>query len=123
MPRPRATGAAAPACILALLAGCEQPITPAPALAPSPAVHTTTAPVAVGAPTADVQRASAAWAGMVSEWDRPSAHGSARKSAQAGPMIDAAALAAATAPENLPDAARALDRLLRATTPGKPAPR
>jgi len=122
MVRLRAT-AAVSASVLVLLAACEQPITPAPAPTPSPAMHAASAAVAVGAPVADMQRASAVLAGKVSGWERPQAQGSAPKLAQAGPVIGAAAFAAIATSETLPDVAKALDRLLRSATFGNPAQR
>lgn len=122
MVRQRAT-ALAPVAAVVLLAACEHPIT-RPALAPVPSAQTTAAADAVGAPGVDVQRASAVLAArMPKGWDRPEAYGSRRVRARAASVADAAAFAALVTPENLPAVARALDQLLRATTPGQPVPR
>ncbi len=115
--------AATSVCALMLLAACEQPITPASAPAPSITRHATSAAVAVGAPAADVQRASAVLAARMSGWEHPSAHGAVPTRARVAPGIDAAASTVVGTPENLLDVARALDRLLSATTTGKPTPR
>jgi hypothetical protein len=110
--------AAATAGVFLVLAACEHPDALAPALKPSPATH---AAAALGAPAADVQRASYVLAARVAGWDQPQALGNAPEGVQARPVIDAAALT--VTPETLPAVARALDRGLRATAPGQPVPR
>jgi hypothetical protein len=114
---------AAPAALLVLLAACEHVSAPGPALAPSLAARTSAAAAAVGAPPAEVQRASAVLAARVAGWDRPQPYGPAPERAQARAVIDAAAVAATVTPENLPAVARALDQALRTRSPDKPVPR
>jgi hypothetical protein len=114
---------AAPAALLVLLAACEHASAPGPALAPSLAARTSAAAAAVGAPPADVQRASAVLAARMAGWDRPQAYGPAPERPQARLVIDPAALAATATPENLPAVARALDQVLRTTPRGKSDPR
>lgn len=108
-----------------LLAACEHSTAPVPALAPSLDARTMAAAATVGAPMADVQRASSALAAMVAERERAQADGGAvQERGQVRLLIDAAAaLAATTTPENLPAAARSLDQVLRTTSPEKSIPR
>jgi hypothetical protein len=75
---------AAPAAFLVLLAVCEHASAPGPALAPSLAARTSAAAAAVGAPPADVQRASVVLAARMAGWDRPQAYGPAPERARRG---------------------------------------
>ena len=82
-----------------------------PQVAPSPAASTTAAAAVVGAPGADVRRASAGLAEHVAGWDQPQVIGPGR----AGPRTDAAALRAAS-PADLAAATAALESFLRAAS-------
>jgi hypothetical protein len=105
-----------------LLAACEQSITRGPVLAPAPNPQITAAADLVGAPRADVERASAVLAARV-PGGASRAEASGSPAARAQELVNAAAFAARTAPENLPAVARAVDEMLRLTIPGQPVPR
>jgi hypothetical protein len=118
--RKRVTAVAAVGAFV-LLAACEQPITRGPVLAPTPNPQIARAADLLGVPRAEVERASAVLAARVRGGSsRAEASGSPRGAQE---LVNAAALAARTAPEDLPAVARVVDEMLRVAVPGQPVPR
>jgi hypothetical protein len=104
--------------VLVLVTACDH-LTSVRSLevAPSPAAQAHAAAVMIGAPPAEVERASAALAATIAGWDQPQRQGKRRTA----PQTDVAALAAASNPAGFAAAMATLDSVVRVSN-GRPQP-